>query len=56
MNRDIASVVASSDYRALIENAGSIAKSSTPAELETIMQQTLTEVAPTIVEFHLQRE
>jgi hypothetical protein len=33
------------DYRGLIENSGSIAESSTPAGLETMMQQTLTEVA-----------
>ena len=56
LNRDIASIVGSNDYRALIENSGSIAESSTPAGLETIMQRTLTEVAPTITEFHLQRE
>ena len=56
LNRDITSIVGSNDYRGLIENSGSIAESSTPAGLETIMQQTLTEVAPTIAEFHLQRE
>lgn len=56
LNHDIASIVQSDDYRALIENAGSIAESSTPAQLATIMQRTLTQVAPTIVEFHLQRQ
>lgn len=56
LSHDIASIVQSNDYRALIENAGSIAESSTPAQLATIMQQTLTQVAPTIAEFHLQRE
>ena len=56
LNQDIASIVGSNDYRALIENSGSIAESSTPAGLETIMQRTVTEVAPTITEFHLQRE
>ena len=56
LNRDIASIVQSDDYRSLIENAGSIAESSTPAQLGSIMQQTLNEVAPTISEFHLQRE
>lgn len=56
LNHDIASIVQSNDYRALIENAGSIAESSNPAQLATIMQQTLTQVAPTIAEFHLQRE
>jgi hypothetical protein len=48
--------VRSPEYRTLIETAGSIAAASTPDELATIMQQTLAEVAPTIAEFHLQRE
>jgi tripartite-type tricarboxylate transporter receptor subunit TctC len=56
LNRDIAPIVHSPDYRALIENAGSIAAASTPDGLAIIMQQTLAEVAPTIAEFHLQRE
>lgn len=56
LNRDIAPIVRSPQYRTLIETAGSIAAASTPDELATIMQQTLAEVAPTIAEFHLQRE
>src|SRR6516165_1320813 len=56
LNRDIAPIVHSPEYRTLIETAGSIAAASTPDELATIMQQTLAEVAPTIAEFHLQRE
>jgi hypothetical protein len=48
--------VRSLEYRTLIETAGSIAAASTPEELAGIMQQTLAEVAPTIAEFHLQRE
>jgi len=56
LNRDIALIVRSDAYRALIDTAGSIAASSTPAELATIMQQTLDEVEPTITEFHLHRE
>jgi tripartite-type tricarboxylate transporter receptor subunit TctC len=56
LNRDIAPIVRSPEYRTLIETAGSIAAASTPDELATIMQQTLAEVAPTIAEFHLQRE
>ena len=56
LNRHIVSIVQSNAYRALIENAGSIAEASTPAQLGAIMQQTLTQVAPTIAEFHLQRE
>jgi len=56
LNRDIRAAVQSDGYRALIENAGSIAEASTPAELQDIMAQTLTQVAPTIAEFHLQRD
>jgi tripartite-type tricarboxylate transporter receptor subunit TctC len=56
LNRKIAPIVGSDAYRNLIDAAGSIAASSTPDELATIMQRTLAEVAPTITEFHLQRE
>ena len=56
LNRDIAPIVASPDYHTLIETAGSIAAASSPAELAAIMAHTLDEVAPTIAEFHLQRE
>jgi tripartite-type tricarboxylate transporter receptor subunit TctC len=56
LNRSIALIVRSDEYRALVETAGSIAASSTPGELKAIMDQTLTEVAPTIIEFHLERE
>jgi tripartite-type tricarboxylate transporter receptor subunit TctC len=56
LNRRIAPIVRSGDYRTLIETAGSIAASSTPEELAAIMDQTLAEVAPTIIEFHLERE
>jgi tripartite-type tricarboxylate transporter receptor subunit TctC len=56
LNRKIAPIVRSDAYRNLIDAAGSIAASSTPDELATIMQQTLAEVSPTIAEFHIQRE
>jgi tripartite-type tricarboxylate transporter receptor subunit TctC len=56
LNRRIAPIVRSDEYRTLVETAGSIAVSSTPAELKAIMDQTLAEVAPTIIEFHLERE
>jgi tripartite-type tricarboxylate transporter receptor subunit TctC len=56
LNRDIAPIVRSDDYRTLIETAGSIAASSTPAELTAVMQETVGEVAPIVTEFHLQRE
>src|SRR5215467_10936796 len=56
LNRRIAPIVRSDEYRALVETAGSIAVASTPDELRAIMDQTLAEVSPTIIEFHLERE
>jgi hypothetical protein len=49
-------IVDSAEYHALIESGCSIAAASTPTELAAIMQRTLDEVAPTIAEFHLQRD
>jgi tripartite-type tricarboxylate transporter receptor subunit TctC len=54
LNREIAAVVAGADYRTLIENAGSIAASSRPDELASVIRQTLDEVDATIREFGLQ--
>jgi tripartite-type tricarboxylate transporter receptor subunit TctC len=56
LNREIATVVAMPDYRALIENAGSVPISSTPAELHKVMTQTVDEVASTIREFGMQQD
>lgn len=56
LSRDIAAIVASPAYRSLVENAGSIAVSSTPAELGKVLQQTAAELAPTIKEFGLQQD
>jgi tripartite-type tricarboxylate transporter receptor subunit TctC len=56
LNRDIASVVPTPEYRAIIEGAGSIAVSSTPAELAQVITQTLDDVAATIQEFGMQQE
>jgi tripartite-type tricarboxylate transporter receptor subunit TctC len=56
LNREIATVVATPDYRALIENAGSVPISSTPAELRKVMTQTVDEVASTIREFGMQQD
>jgi tripartite-type tricarboxylate transporter receptor subunit TctC len=53
LNREISAIVAMADYKSMIENAGSIAASSTPAELGTIIDQTLDEVAATVQEFGL---
>jgi tripartite-type tricarboxylate transporter receptor subunit TctC len=55
LNQRIASIIASPDYRALIENAGSIAVSSTPQDLGAIMQKTFDDVVPAVKEFGLQQ-
>src|SRR5713101_4374621 len=49
--REIASVVAAADYKNMIENAGSIAASSTPKQLKDVIAQTLDEVAAAMQEF-----
>jgi len=56
LNREIVSIVATPDYATMIENAGSIAISSTPERLGQIIGQTLDDVAATIREFGLQQE
>jgi tripartite-type tricarboxylate transporter receptor subunit TctC len=56
LQRRVATIVGSGDYRAMIEKAGSIAVSSTPGELRQVMAQTLDEVASSIREFGLQQE
>jgi tripartite-type tricarboxylate transporter receptor subunit TctC len=49
-------IVDTPEYRAIIEKAGSIAVSSTPAELQQVITQTLDDVASSIREFGLQQE
>jgi len=56
LHRDIVAIVATPEYRAMIEKAGSIAVSSTPDELSTTITQTLDEVSSSIREFGLQQE
>ena len=51
LNHEIVSVIAAADYRNMIENAGSIAASSTPEQLKDVIAQTLDEVAATMQEF-----
>jgi tripartite-type tricarboxylate transporter receptor subunit TctC len=54
LNREIAAVVASRDYRELIEKGGSLAVSSNPDELRQVIDQTRLEVEATVKEFGLQ--
>jgi tripartite-type tricarboxylate transporter receptor subunit TctC len=56
LNEQIASIVATPGYRALIENAGSIAISATPQEFGAIIRKTLDDVAPAVAEFGLQQD
>jgi tripartite-type tricarboxylate transporter receptor subunit TctC len=56
LNDHIVAIVAMPDYRALIENAGSIAMSTTPQEFGAVMQKTLDDVAPAVQEFGLQQD
>jgi tripartite-type tricarboxylate transporter receptor subunit TctC len=56
LNEHIVSIVAMPDYRALIENAGSIAISSTPQEFGAVIRKTLDDVAPAVREFGLQQD
>jgi tripartite-type tricarboxylate transporter receptor subunit TctC len=55
LNDHIVPIVATPEYHALIENAGSIAESSTPQELGAIMQKTTDGVVPAVKEFGLQQ-
>jgi len=56
LNRHVATIVASPDYRMVTERAGSIPASSTPDELRTVIDQTRAEVEATIQEFGLQQD
>ena len=56
LNKDIVSIVATPDYRDLIEKGGSLPESSTPAQLGQVIAQTVTDVEGTIREFGLQQE
>jgi tripartite-type tricarboxylate transporter receptor subunit TctC len=54
IQRHVAAIVASAEYRDLIEKAGSLPVSSTPDELRQVIAQTLEEVAASIREFGMQ--
>ena len=56
LNRHIVSIVATADYRELIEKGGSLPESSNPAGLGQVIAQTVDDVAATIREFGMQQE
>ena len=56
LNRDIAAIVKSPDYRQMIEKAGSVPVSSTPEELRKVLTETHEQTAAIVREFGLQVE
>jgi tripartite-type tricarboxylate transporter receptor subunit TctC len=56
LHRHVAAIVGTPDYRAMIEQAGSIAVSSTPSELRQVIAQTFDETSSTIRELGMQQE
>jgi len=56
LHRHLVTVIASPEYRELIEKGGSLPESSTPKELGQVIAQTLDDVAATIREFGMQQE
>jgi tripartite-type tricarboxylate transporter receptor subunit TctC len=54
LNREIAAVVQSADYRAMSDKAGTVALSSTPEELAKILAETFEQAAKISREFGLQ--
>jgi tripartite-type tricarboxylate transporter receptor subunit TctC len=56
LHRHIVAIVATPEYRNLIEKGGSIPGSSTPADLGQIIAQTVDDVAATIREFGMEQQ
>jgi tripartite-type tricarboxylate transporter receptor subunit TctC len=56
LNKHLHTIIASAEYRELIEKSGSIPEASTPEELRRILEQTRVEVDGTVKEFGLQRD
>jgi len=54
LNRRIGEVVNSAQYRSLIEKSGSLASSSTPQELQALIEQTANDAAPIFRELGVQ--
>jgi tripartite-type tricarboxylate transporter receptor subunit TctC len=56
LNKHLRTIIASAEYRELIEKSGSIPEASTPEELRRVLDQTRVEVDGTVKEFGLQRD
>jgi tripartite-type tricarboxylate transporter receptor subunit TctC len=55
LHKHIVSIVATPEYRDLIEKGGSLPESSTPAQLGQVIAQTVDDVAATIREFGMEQ-
>jgi tripartite-type tricarboxylate transporter receptor subunit TctC len=53
LNKEVGAIVGSNEYRALVEKSGSVPTSSTPQEMQTVIDDSVKEAAPLIEEFHL---
>jgi tripartite-type tricarboxylate transporter receptor subunit TctC len=56
LNRHVVAIVATPEYRDLIEKGASIPLSSSPEELRQVLAQTVDDVAATIREFGMQQD
>jgi len=54
LNKRIAAIVESPEYRALVEKSGSVAASSTPQELHRVIEETAADAAPIIRELGIE--
>ena len=54
LNKRIAAIVESPEYRALVEKSGSVAVSSTPQELHRVIEETANDAAPIIRELGIE--
>jgi tripartite-type tricarboxylate transporter receptor subunit TctC len=52
----IVPIINSSEYRSLVERSGSIAVSSTPREMQAVIDETVADAAPIVEEFKLHME
>lgn len=54
LNKAVVSIVETQGYRAMVEKSGSVAASSTPAEMQAVIDAAVRDAAPVIKEFGLQ--
>ncbi len=54
VNKEVVKIVDTPAYRAMIEKSGSVPASSTPAEMQTVIDAAVRDAAPIISEFNLQ--